>query len=258
MSGCSICRLPADVLEKVNGQIRGGMALRKVAKENQLSRVATWRHAKNCLKWREVPGAAAQSEKQRKGRKLEKQLQSALEDCERLTAIAVDERNTQLFLSCQKQRARLLGQLQRVIGKIPVEKKVTTSEVDSKKARWSEVGIFPADADEFFVWRFGGIRKGTAEYSAWEASLPTDEKTLCWEIVWRESSEQIEAEQAARSEASKDSRLRHEAWARLHEAGSSSPSLVEIDAEVSRFEKETADRVGPTIARMDAPHGESK
>jgi hypothetical protein len=255
MSGCSICRLPAAELEKVNFEIRGGMALRAVAKENLLSRVGTWRHAKNCLKWREVRGASAQSEKVRKGRKLEKELQSALEDCEKLTAIAVDERNTQLFLSCQKQRARLLGQLQRVIGKIPVEKKVTTSEVDFKKARWSEVGIFPADCDEFFALRFNGVRKGSAEYDEWQASLPKDVPTLVWEIVWRKTSAEDQAEQRARQEAAEALQPRQAAFNRLVKTGAT-PTLEEIDAEVLRHEM--AERGPDAIARMDAPHGESK
>ena len=153
--------------------------------------------------------------------------------------------DTRLLLAANKQIARILTMQQKATPKLPAD--VTVSKVDSRPTRWDSAVIFPEDADEFFAWRFGGIRRGTPEFAAYEATLPKDRLTIGFEIKWRKSVEELEMQNRARAEAAEDSRPRLEAWKRLVEAGVV-PSLEEVDAEVLRHEKEMADP-GPDAAQ---------
>jgi predicted transcriptional regulator len=235
-----------------------GVSWNAIARQLNVSRASVQRYLKS-LGVKKTASAEARALIKIRHDKLSGNLDKALREAYELKAVAENKMDTKLLLAANRQIIRILAMQAKATPKLPTDSAVTMKAgVDSRPTQWSSVGIFPEDTDPYFAWRFNGIVKGSAEYDAWQKSLPADKLTVAWEITWRRSPEQLEAEGRARDEASKSRIFRHEAWARLHEAGSSSPSLAEIDAEVLRFEKETADLGPDAIARMDAPHGESK
>jgi hypothetical protein len=184
---CQICDNPQRL--EIEAELNAAVSMNATAKKFGLVRRRLQEHVRNCLHIRISSNFRQKTEKQIRNARLSGQLESALAQAEKWIEKSAASFNTKEFLAAQRHKNRILGMIQKSIGRVPIDKEVT---IDGSKERQGPVRIVPPLREDFpeemrGLWDrfFSPLEMGELAYR--QRNLPADAPLCRIKIDFQES-----------------------------------------------------------------------